>query len=346
MPARNTRRNALGFLLLATIAISCAARQTEESAAPAEEVIPVIWDDDGSIDGVTALLYLLQHQAFQVKGATISPGIAHPRVFASNLAGFFAQLGVEGIPVAAGQDNPLAGDNAFPDEWRVASDGFWGFDLPEGTEPTDPRTAAELIIDVVKQSERPVTVFVSGPLTNLAEALRTDPTIKERIRTVEVMGGALEVDGNVSLPGAGTLPAEWNIYIDPLAAAEVFASGVDIWLTPLDVTDRIEWGESDAIGWEVSDGAAGLLAAQLLRQTMRDWSSPSVLIWDLVAALNASERRLCQWEDLHIAISVDEGTSEGQTVILPAEAANARVCLDPDPTAFQELARDVLGNSQ
>jgi inosine-uridine nucleoside N-ribohydrolase len=173
-----------------------------------------------------------------------------------------------------------------------------------------------------------------------------NPSIKENIRGVEIMGGALEVNGNVSLPDTGTLPAEWNIYIDPVASAEVFASGVPIRLTPLDSTDRVQWGESDALAWEASGGRVGSMAGQLLRQTMTDWSSPSVLIWDLVAALNASDRGLCSWEDLHIDVEVDEGISEGQTVVAPGEAVNASACFDPDPTASKDLAKAVFGRSE
>jgi len=336
-------RTVLAFLIVAGVAISCTAQPTKEPGLSTEEPVPIIWDDDGSIDGVTALLYFLEHQAFEVKGATISAGIAHPRVFASKLGGFLAQVHGEGIPIAAGREQPLSGDNAFPDDWRLASDDFWGLALAQGIEPPDQRTAPELIIDLVEGSDQPVTIFVSGPLTNLAEAFRMNPSIKENIRGVEIMGGALEVNGNVSLAETGTLPAEWNIYIDPLAAAEVFRSGVHIRLTPLDSTDRVQWGESDALAWEASDGAGGSMAAHLLRQTMTDWSSPSVLIWDLVAALNASDRGLCNWEDLHIDVAVDGGTSEGQTVVIAGEAANAGACLDPEPPAYKDLAKAVFG---
>jgi len=346
MRDRQGLRTVVALLLLAGLAISCTTQQTGEPILSAEEPVPIIWDDDGSIDGVTALLYFLQHPSFEVIGATISPGIAHPRVFASKLRGLLTQLQAEGIPVAAGRDQPLSGDNAFPDDWRLASDDFWNLSLPESSEPADQRTASELIVSLVKGSDQPVTVFVSGPLTNLAEAFRMDPSIKEHIRTVEIMGGALEVRGNVSLSDTGTLPAEWNIYIDPQAAAEVFASGVDIRLTPLDSADRVRWGESDAMAWEASDPSAGSIAAQLLRQTMRDWSSASVMIWDLVSAVNASDRGLCEWHDLHIDVAVDGGMGEGQTLVVAGEAVNATACLDPDRAAYKDLAKAVFGRSE
>ena len=73
-------------------------------------------------------------------------------------------LGVENLPIAAGPEQPLVGDNAFPDDWRMASDEFWELELPDAVETVDERTAAQLIVDVVKSSKEPVTIFVSGPL--------------------------------------------------------------------------------------------------------------------------------------------------------------------------------------
>jgi purine nucleosidase/pyrimidine-specific ribonucleoside hydrolase len=319
---------------------------TEEPVLATKETVPIIWDDDGSIDGVTALLYLLQHPSYEVKAATISPGIAHPDIFARKLARFFTLLGIEGIPIAAGRDRPLSGNNAFPDEWRLASDEFWGLDLPEQGESIDDRTAAELIVDVINGAEQPVTVFVSGPLTNLAEAFRADPTIKEGIRVVEVMGGAVNVGGNVRLADGSFLPAEWNIYIDPSAAGEVLASGVDIRLTPLDSTDRVNWIESDAAAWEASNAPLGSMAAQLLRYTLSDWSSSEVLIWDLVAVLNTADRGLCEWEELSVDVAQDMTTNQGQIIVFSDRAANVSACLGPDPEAYKDAAQEIFGTQQ
>lgn len=301
------------------------------------EPAAIIWDDDGSLDGVIALLYFLADPATEVKAATISPGIAHPHLFAPQLAAFFKKLGVDGTPIAAGPEKPLSGDNAFPKAWRSASDRFWGVELPQVSKSMDEKTAAELILEMLHEPEEPVIIFVSGPLTNLAEALRIDPSIKDQIRSVEIMGGALEVNGNVE----NSPSAEWNIYIDPVAAKEVFTSGLDIYLTPLDATDRILWREPDAAAWAASKKPTGSTAADLLRQTMEDWSSSSVLVWDLVAALNVVDRGLCQWEEVHAEV-IQDGVNLGQTVIDKNKPPNVHVCLNPDSDAYHTLARKIF----
>lgn len=318
---------------------------TERPLLPTDETVPIIWDDDGSIDGVTALLYLLQHPSYEVKAATISPGIAHPDVFAPNLVKFLASLGVEGIQVAAGRDQPLSGDNAFPDDWRVDSDEFWGLDLPDGAEPTDDRNAAELIVEVIKASEQPVTVFVSGPLTNLAEALRMDPTIKDGIRSVEIMGGAISVPGNVFLARPDPLPAEWNIYIDPVAASEVFSSGLHIRLTPLDSTDRIRWTPEDANAWGNSDAPESSIATQLLTYAFWGQDTNRVLIWDLVAAINVADRDLCEWEELFVEVVLEETDNQGQIVVDGEKGANVSACMIPDRDAYKEAAQQIFGTA-
>ena len=331
-------------LLLGTFQVSCASSVDTQTTPASTAPVPVIWDDDGSIDGVTALLYFLHHPSYEVRAATISPGIAHPGVFAPNLARLFALLEVEGIPIAAGRETPLAGDNAFPGDWRTASDGFWELDLPNTAGPADERKASQLLIEAIKSSEQPVIIFVSGPLTNVAEALRMDPSIKQDIRTIEVMGGAIRVSGNVQLAGTGSQAAEWNIFVDPVAAREVFSSGVEIHITPLDATDSIEWTEADAAAWEAASAPESSVAAQLLRYTLKDWSSPGVLIWDLVAALNTSNRGLCEWEDLHIDVVLDEGTNEGQTVVVSDQAPNVSACLSPDVSAYRIAAKEVFAS--
>ena len=326
----------LVMVLVIMLTSACRGSQPKSTGTPITEPLAIIWDDDGSIDGVTALLYLIAHPSLEVKAATISPGIAHPQLFAPKLAAFLKMQGVNGTPVAAGPEKPLSGDNAFPDEWRSSSDNFWGIDLANTSPSITERTGAELIIDVLHESEDPVIIFVSGPLTNLAKALRIDPSIKDQIRSVEIMGGALEVNGNVS-----TSPlAEWNIYIDPEAANEVLSSGLEIYLTPLDATDRIIWTDSDATAWAASNTPTGSMAAQLLNQMIGDWSS--VIVWDLVAAMNVVDRGLCEWKQVHVGVNQYSSDDLGRIIANKDKPSNVNICLIPDSDAYHILAETVF----
>src|SRR5262249_25123237 len=102
------------------------------------------------------------------------------------------------------------------------------------------QSAVELLTAAIGSSPHKVVVVTLGPLTNLAEALQRTPSLARNVEMVYVMGGALDVPGNISDAGAGinNRAAEWNIYIDPHAAQVVFASGAPITLIPLDATNH------------------------------------------------------------------------------------------------------------
>ena len=86
---------------------------------------PLIIDDDGSQDGMTALAYMLQNPKFDIQAITISQGIADPPNFVNNLERMLGRLGVIGIPVGVGQSDPLIGNNAFPSFIRDEAVTFW-----------------------------------------------------------------------------------------------------------------------------------------------------------------------------------------------------------------------------
>ena len=111
---------------------------------------------------------------------------------------------------------------------------LYGVELAAGGPPSD-LPAPDLLVSVISASAEPVVLFTDGPLTNLAAALRLDPGMVENIAMVFTMGGALDVPGN----NFDNPDAEWNIWADPTAAAEVFASGVPLTLVPLDATNQV-----------------------------------------------------------------------------------------------------------
>ena len=309
-----------------------------------EPHIAVIWDDDGSPDGMIALMYLLLNPNVEVKALTVSSGEAYPREFALLLERMLLKLDRTDIPIGAGSETPLSGNNAFPDPWRVATSDFWGIELPEIPDQPEPLDAAELIIDVLKASMEPVTIFISGTHTNLAEALRIEPKIKYKIASVEVMGGALFVPGNIASdwPDATNETAEWNIFIDPVAAVEVFSSGLPLSITPLDATDEVVWTRQDADAWQTSTSPEGILAYQLLDWTLNTWFQDGVYIWDLVAAVNLTHPEYCESKPLYVEISTEKGPDEGRTVVFEGETPNLDACLQPNSESIRDHIEDVF----
>jgi len=188
-------------------------------------------------------------------------------------------------------------------------------------------------------------VFVSGNHTNLAEALRLDPGIVKHIRGVHVMGGSIHAPGYIESdwPSIHNRVAEWNIWVDAVAAKEVFASGLPLYLSPLDATNQIIWTQADARAWAASGTPEGALAGKLLQWMLDSWSAKGVYVWDLVAAINTANPALCPEVSLALDILVAPGPDQGRTVITN-QPPNAAVCLDPDPEQIKALATAILGH--
>ncbi len=300
--------------------------------------IPLIFDDDGSQDGMTALAYILANPQFDLQAITISQGIATPQIFVDKLELMLGRLEVTGIPVGIGRPNPLEGNNAFPDFIREASNTFWHpfVELPTNAPPVERWDAVELIIETIKTNAVPVAILATGPLTNIAEALRQDPTLVNKIKVIQVMGGAIFTPGNLPVtpnpPFSTNLVSEFNIWVDPVAAQEVFQSGVKIQLTPLDATNNIEFTKKDLEAWLKTGTRESLISAEFLNfalNVIESENDPNP-VWDLVAAINLSEPNFSKETPLHIQVDTEgnPAQTQGQTLVVPGLPPNVLVSLD------------------
>ncbi|NET28302.1 nucleoside hydrolase [Okeania sp. SIO1I7] len=311
---------------------------------------PLIFDDDGSQDGMTALAYVLGNPQYDVQAITIAQGIARPEIFVDNVELMLGRLGVTGIPVGVGRSDPLEGDNVFPDFIRDGSDTFWApfVTLPDEAPPIETSSAAELIVETINNSPEPVAILATGPMTNIAEALRIDPTIVDNISVLQIMGGAVFVEGNLPVlpdpPFSTNLEAEFNIWIDPVAAQEVFEfgdDGLNILLTPLDATNQIEFDADDYQAWLDTDTPESLIAAEFLDfalEVIQSDNDPNP-VWDLVAAINLAEPEFSEETPLRIEIDTDSdpGDTQGDMIVVADGTPNVNVSLNP---SFDNLSFD------
>lgn len=107
------------------------------------------------------------------------------------------------------------------------------FRYPEPQQLLAPQSAPTLMADLISAAPGEIVLICIGPLTNLAMAIQAAPAKMAKVKEIVVMGGAIQMPGNVT-PGA-----EFNLYTDPDAARLVFTSGLPITLVPLDVTQRV-----------------------------------------------------------------------------------------------------------
>jgi pyrimidine-specific ribonucleoside hydrolase len=330
----------IAFLLL--VITSCQPI-SGSTGIPTSQKTTVIYDDDGSPDGTTALLYLLSHPQVDLKAITIVFGEAHPQIYIQHIARQLEAFNIRGIPLGYGQDASLLPGNEFPDEARQASDAFWGFPIPNPQQTYQVEPAPQLIASTIEQSPVPVTFFLSGPHTNLAQALELAPGITENIDAVYVMGGAVYVPGNISdlYPDTQNTVAEWNIYADAQAASQVFDAGLPIYLVPLDATNQVLISQEDTAQWR-QGGEISSFAADIYDSLLTNWDADHFFIWDLMIAAIMLEPDLCVFTPLHLQVVTQPGNTVGQTVVTSGEATNVTVCLEPDASGIRKALIDVF----
>jgi inosine-uridine nucleoside N-ribohydrolase len=318
-----------------------------EQSAPALEVVPVIYDDDGSPDGTTALLYLLSHPAVDLKAVNLSYGEVYPEVYIQHLGRKMDEFGIIHIALGYGQ-KPTSPDSIhFPESLREASNNFWGFPIPNAEKTYQAHPAPELMVSVLRQSPQPIAVFVTGPCTNLAEALRIAPDIKDKIAAVYIMGGAVYAPGNIYdfYPEHENKVAEWNFIADPQAAHEVFESGLEIYLVPLDATNQVYVSNQDTTQWR-QGGAVANFAADIYEWLIDIFGMEKAAIWDLMTAAIMLDPELCDFTPLHLEVITESGNTLGQSAVLAEGEANVAVCLEPKGELIRQSLIAIFSKSR
>ena len=193
----------------------------------------IIIDTDPSPDDAAAFLMALgSPDELEVLALTTVGGNVPLKYTTINALKALELVGRTEIPVYAGAEVPLERELVTAEHVHGRT-GFEGYDLPEPVTSPAEGFAPDKIIELVMQRP-PKTVTICGlaPLTNIALAMRKEPKLAERLQEIVIMGGARSEGGNV------TPAAEYNIYVDPEAADEVFTSGTPITMMPLDCTHK------------------------------------------------------------------------------------------------------------
>ncbi len=198
--------------------------------------LSVIIDTDPGIDDAIALLLAWASPELNVLGITTVAGNVELEQSYLN-AHRLRWLAGRRTPIYAGCPEPILKPLKVTHTIH-GRDGL-GISWPEMEAPESSTHSVDFIIEqALNHKNSPVTLCMLGPLTNLAMALILCPEIKEGIKQVVLMGGALDNKGNTSPI------AEFNFFTDPHAAARVFDSGLPIVMSPLDVTRQTEVAET------------------------------------------------------------------------------------------------------
>jgi len=306
---------------------------------------PVHVDSDLAEDDFMALGALVAAKA-NIIGITFTGcGIARLAPARRNIFRFLKETNMLHVPFAGGNALPLQGDHKFPENWRNQADQFYG--LKESLhveEESEIKDGEELLAHNLRTSMEKVRIIALGPMTNIAKVLRSHPELADRIEHIYVMGGAFHpVQGNIQPCGVpiDNDVAEWNIYIDPLAAREVLEKvSPRITFVPLNATDKVVL---DAPYFHRLEQYHPTAVSDLIYRMLNDEELLGKIIyrgflcfWDpLTAVIAMNDSFVTSWEDTKVDIVTEEGKHSGQT-IYSTNGCRARVVTDVAVERFKE----------
>lgn len=220
----------------------------------------MILDLDTGVDDALAIAYALADPEVDLIGIVSSYGNNLLDVCAENSLKLLELLGHTDIPVFKGLPHSCTTDHF--DVMQVSKDihgdnGIGDVELPAPSRALEEQSGVDFYIEAAHKYSKDLIIIPTGPMTNLAAALKKDPEIANLIGNVTFMGGALTVEGNV------TPVAEANINQDPKAADEVMKSNLPLTMVGLDVTLRTLLTKNETKQWRELGTASGKAFADI-----------------------------------------------------------------------------------
>lgn len=243
-------------------------------------------------------------------------------------------IGREDVPVAAGSAAPLkralhTGEDVHGD------DGLGGVTLPDSTSPPAKAGGVDLLVRSILGVPKAV-LLATGPLTNVAAALRRKPALGKHLARIVWMGGSFG-------PGNMSATAEFNAYVDPEAARIVMAAGVPVTMIGLNVTHQVTI-DRETVGTYRRFGEVGKAIGRMLDFYVgaceRATGSGRAPLHDVVAAVEAAWPGVVRTTAYPVDVEVAGELTLGMTVV------DARGRPDAQPNVDVGIAVDgefVLG---
>ena len=272
----------------------------------------IYFNHDGNIDDLVSYLLLLQAPDIKLLGvgAIDADGFIDPSVAACRKMTDLFNLSGDKLAVARSNSRAV---NQFPHDWRMATYSFnylpilnekGSIDTPQAELP------AHLdMVEKLKHAKEPVTLIMTGPLTDLARALDVDLDIEKHIKKLYWMGGSLDDHGNVAMVNADG-SQEWNSFWDPYAVKRVFDSNISIQMVGLESTEQIPLNDELRQHW------ASLRKYPAMDLVGQGYSliisipSAELYLWDVLTTVSALYPEVVKTEKAKATVITD-GMSAG-----------------------------------
>ncbi|MFJ7163277.1 nucleoside hydrolase [Bacillus safensis] len=298
----------------------------------------LILDVDTGIDDAIGILLAVKSKQFDILGITTVCGNVSVDAATLNTCKVLELVEADNIPVIKGSATPLLRAPHY--EHRVhGEDGIGGALKDVRPKKTaDAGFAPDFIIEQVLQYSNQVTLVLTGPLTNLALAIKKCPELIHHVKEVIFMGGVVKGQGNVSPV------AEFNTYADPEATKLVLDAGFpSLTQVGLDVTrqvlltdERIDAIQNETLAAYIRESTS--IYRQRYFERNGVWACA---MHDPLAVSLAIDKKLVSTQAFHVEVETKSEFCDGQMICdfqhQWEKERNVQVCMDVDAEAFFDL---------
>lgn len=305
----------------------------------------IILDCDPGHDDAIAIMVAGGCPDIEILGITTTHGNNYLHNVTKNALDVCQWLKLD-VPVYAGCEIPLVRELVLPPGVKDSTGMRSKFNFPPLEKKAEEQNAVDFMIEMIKKYPGEVTIIPTGPLSNVALAMRKEPSIIPLIKQIYFMGGARE-HGNVN--GA----AEFNIWADPEAASVVITSGVPLVMMGLDVTRKALCLPEVIERIDKLNNRASQLFVELMtvfsegQKRMYGW--PGAPVHDATCVAYLIDPSFMTVEDMMVEVDLSHGPSYGRTncdgfFILGDRTTNVKVCVDLNPEGFWNIVENSLRN--
>jgi len=301
------------------------------------ERMKMIIDTDPGVDDAMAIFFAARCDEIELIGLTTVFGNVTVEIATRNALRLTEMAGLS-VPVAQGAGQPLVLPPFAPSANVHGAEGFGDVPAEEPQGKPVSEDAADFMARLARENPGQITICAIGPMTNIAEAMRRDPSFAGNVAQIVLMGGAVHVPGNI------TPHAEANTYHDPHALAEVLASDAKVTIVGLDVTMQVLCDAADFANLaKTSPGQGGFLqqASYFYLKFYEGFGVSGCGLHDPAAVIACIRPDLFEVRPTAIDV-VLSGAAAGQTKPV-AEGPIAHVCTGGDMSAVKALFLSAFG---
>ncbi len=306
--------------------------------------IPLYIDTDPGVDDALALLIAFNDAHHDIVGLGIAAGNVGLEYTVRNALKLCETVGRSDVPVFAGCASPLVLPPREDASHVHGRDGFGDVDLPPAAHAARDEHAALALLRLSHEHAGELLLVALGPLTNIALALKLDPTLPQRIKRFVIMGGAVTAHGNI------TAAAEFNIGFDPEAAHVVFEAFPHFDLADWEATIAHGLDHDQVETWLGADSPRARFYGQISRHNRErgvDHRGGRWLSADALAMAYALQPQgALETAERPVQVELGGSLSRGATITdwnrQTGRADNARILLRYDQGRFERLAAAAL----